>query len=41
MVTTMMATELRKTGSGHEAYHCSSLVRGGLCGADVATCEQN
>jgi hypothetical protein len=35
MVTTMMATELTKTGSGNEAYHCSSLVRGRLRGVDV------
>jgi hypothetical protein len=40
MVTTMMATELRKTGSGHEAYHYSSLVRDRLCEVDVATCEK-
>jgi hypothetical protein len=36
----MVATELRKTGSGHEAYRCSSLVRDRLCGGDVANCEQ-
>jgi hypothetical protein len=35
MVTTMMATELMKTGPGNEAYHCSSLVGGRLCGVDV------
>jgi hypothetical protein len=40
MVTTMMATELRKTGSGNEAFHCFSLVRDRLCGVDVATCKQ-